>query len=63
MTQRPKITFEVLRADMKLAAKLIEQYLDEAQRDRVTDSKLRSVVRMLNGATHIVVYEDKLPME
>lgn len=58
-----KITFEVLRADLKLAAKIIEQYLDEAQRDQATDRKLQAVVRMLKGATHIVVYEDKLPTE
>ena len=63
MTQRSKITFEVLRADLMLAAKVIEQYLDETQRDYVTDRKLTSVMRMLRGATHIVVYEDKLPKE
>lgn len=63
MTKRPWVTFEVLRADLNLAASIIEQYLDETQRDQTTDRKLRAVVRMLKGATHVVVYEDKLPEE
>lgn len=64
MPKRPKITFDVLRADMQTVADFIEHALDNIpQPDQRTDRALMSAVRMLRGATHIVIHEDKLPEE
>lgn len=62
MAKKAKVTFEFSRHDAEIVANMIEDYLNQSQKDYVTHKALEWIERALRNATHIVIH-DKLPKE